>query len=95
MADVLQPDALQTALKDLSSWEGTVDAGITKTYKFADFNGSIAFVNRVARIAEDVNHHPDIAISWNTVELAIISHSAGGVTQDCLALAQRIDGEAA
>ena len=95
MADVLQPDALQTALGDLDGWQGTVDAGIAKSYTFGDFAGSMGFVNRVAEIAEDANHHPDITISWNTVELVIISHSAGGVTQDCVALAQRIDREAA
>jgi 4a-hydroxytetrahydrobiopterin dehydratase len=91
MTDVLNPDALQTNLHDLPGWDGTVDEGIRKIYEFADFAGSIAFVNRVAEIAEDMNHHPDIGISWNRVELRILSHSAGGVTQDCLDLAARID----
>jgi 4a-hydroxytetrahydrobiopterin dehydratase len=94
MADVLNPDALHRNLNELDGWDGTVDEGISKLYEFGDFAGSMAFVNRVADIAEDMNHHPDIGISWNTVELRILSHAAGGVTQDCLDLAQRIDAEA-
>jgi 4a-hydroxytetrahydrobiopterin dehydratase len=94
MTDVLNPDALQTTLHDLGGWDGTVDDGIRKTYTFDDFAQAMAFVNRVADIAEDMNHHPDIGISWNRVELRIISHSAGGVTQDCLDLASRIEAEA-
>lgn len=90
MADLLNPDAVKTGLNQLEGWDGTT-AGISKTYVFDDFAGSMAFVNRVAEIAEDMNHHPDIAISWNTVELSIVSHAAGGVTEDCLELARRIE----
>jgi 4a-hydroxytetrahydrobiopterin dehydratase len=91
MADVLNPDALQTNLHDLDGWEGTVDEGIRKTFTFKDFAEAMAFVNRVADVAEKMNHHPDIAISWNRVTLRIISHAAGGVTQDCLDLAARAE----
>ena len=94
MADVLNPDALHKGLNDLDGWDGTVEEGIRKLYKFDDFAGSMAFVNRVATLAEDMNHHPDIGISWNQVELRIISHAKGGVTQDCLDLAERVDAEA-
>ena len=94
MADVLNPDALHRNLNELDGWDGTVDEGIRKIYELDDFAGSMAFVNRVAAIAEDMNHHPDIGISWNRVELRILSHAAGGVTQDCLDLAERIDTEA-
>lgn len=90
MANVLNPDALQHALNELDGWDGTIE-GIHKTYKFDDFAGSITFVNRVAAIAEEMNHHPDIAISWNKVSLDIVSHSAGGVTEQCLELAAEID----
>jgi 4a-hydroxytetrahydrobiopterin dehydratase len=96
MADVLQPDALHHALDaQLTGWAGTTDAGIEKTYRFADFAEAMRFVNRVADIAERLNHHPDIQISWATVSLRIVSHAAGGVTQQCLELAGGIDAEAA
>jgi 4a-hydroxytetrahydrobiopterin dehydratase len=91
MADVLNPDALQTNLHDLDGWDGTVDDGIRKTYTFADFTEAMAFVNRVADVAEELNHHPDITIRWNRVDLRILSHAEGGVTQDCLTLARRAD----
>jgi 4a-hydroxytetrahydrobiopterin dehydratase len=94
MADLLNPDALHTALHELEGWEGTTGK-ITRTYDRGDFRGAMDFVNRVAEIAERRNHHPDIWISWSTVRLEISSHAAGGVTQDCIDLAAAIDAEAA
>lgn len=96
MTDVLNPDALHSALdSQLEGWSGTTDEGIVKTYERGDFAGAMRFVNRVADIAERLNHHPDIQISWDTVSLRIISHAAGGVTQECIELAEAIDAEAA
>jgi 4a-hydroxytetrahydrobiopterin dehydratase len=74
----------------LEGWRGTT-SGIEKTFSFADFNGSVRFVNRVAQVADELNHHPDVAISWNKVTLTLVTHSAGGVTQSDIALARRID----
>lgn len=93
MADLLNPDAVDTGLNQLEGWDGTTER-LHKTFEFDDFAGSIAFVNRVAGIAEDMNHHPDIHISWNRVDLEVTSHSAGGVTEQCLELAGRIEAEA-
>lgn len=94
MADVLNPDALHHGLDQLNGWAGT-EAGIHKTYEWADFAEAIRFVNRVAEVAEGMNHHPDITVNWNKVRLDVVSHSAGGVTQSDLDLAARIDtGEA-
>lgn len=94
MADLLGPDALHHALDQLDDWHGTTEQ-ICKTYRFADFVAAMAFVNRVADAAEDLNHHPDIHVSWNRVTLEIASHAAGGVTQQCIALAERCDQAAA
>jgi 4a-hydroxytetrahydrobiopterin dehydratase len=52
----------------------------------------MTFVNAVAALAEQANHHPDIAISWNRVTLRLTTHSARGLTQDDLDLAGQIDG---
>lgn len=90
MADILNPDALHHELDRLPGWEGTLE-GITKRYRFADFNGSVAFVNRIAEVAEEMDHHPDVAISWNTVILTLVSHSAGGVTPADIELARRLN----
>jgi 4a-hydroxytetrahydrobiopterin dehydratase len=95
VSDVLGPDALRDALAELDGWSGTTDGGIAKTYERGDFAGAMAFANRVAAVAEALQHHPDIEISWATVTLRIISHARGGVTRACVELARAIDGRAA
>jgi 4a-hydroxytetrahydrobiopterin dehydratase len=68
------------------------DAAIVREWKLADFAAAIAFVDRVAVVAEQANHHPDIVVhGWNRVRLTLSTHSAGGVTGADLALADRID----
>jgi len=64
---------------------------LVRNYEHADFTGSIAFVNAVAEVANALNHHPDIAISWNSVTIRSTSHHAGGITDRAFALAERID----
>jgi 4a-hydroxytetrahydrobiopterin dehydratase len=92
MADVLNPDAFQHESDRLDGWHGTSTEGISKQFTFDDFAGSIAFVNRVADHAEQAGHHPDLAVSWNTVTVTYITHSAGGVTQSDIEQARAIDG---
>lgn len=91
MTEVLNTDALNLEIDRLDGWDGTVTDGISKTYAFADFTGSIAFVNRVAEHAEHANHHPDLQISWNKVTVTYITHSAGGVTRHDIAQAREIE----
>lgn len=90
MADVLNPDALHQDLDRLDGWTGTTE-GISKTFTTADFDGSVALVVKAADIARELDHHPDVAISWNRVTLTLVSHSAGGVTQSDIELARRLD----
>ena len=60
--------------------------------KFEDFAAAMVFVNRVAEIAEERNHHPDILVhGWNNVRLTLSTHSEGGVTENDHALAEQID----
>lgn len=68
---------------------------IERTFDCEDFDGSIAFVNAVAREANAVNHHPDIEVSWNSVKLILSSHDAGGLTGRDFDLARRINALAA
>ncbi len=51
-------------------------------------------VNRLTPEAEDMNHHPDLAISWNEVTVTVTTHSEGGLTANDFELARRIDGVA-
>jgi 4a-hydroxytetrahydrobiopterin dehydratase len=65
---------------------------LVRDWRFADFGAAIAFVERVAEVAEASNHHPDILVhGWNKVRLTLSTHSEGGITAADLALAQRLD----
>jgi 4a-hydroxytetrahydrobiopterin dehydratase len=76
----------------MAGWEEGGGA-LTRELRFMDFAEALAFVNRVGEVAEDVNHHPDIDIRWNTVTLRLSTHSAGNVVTDKdRDLAARIDG---
>ena len=56
------------------------DGMLVRFWTFNGFVEAIAFVNRVARLAEQAAHHPDIDIRYNRVKLALVSHDAGGIT---------------
>jgi 4a-hydroxytetrahydrobiopterin dehydratase len=63
-----------------------------RDFKFDDFAAAIAFVNSVAEVAEELNHHPDILLhGWNRVRLTLSTHSQGGITDSDFALASRVD----
>lgn len=89
MPDLLDDDVIERALTDLA-WKREGWA-LRRTVTRNDFADAIKFVNRVAELAEEADHHPDISISWKTVELTLSTHSAGGITQLDLDLAGRID----
>ena len=67
------------------------DGKLRAEVKKRDFVEAMAFVNRVAEVAEAVQHHPDIYIRWNTVMLALWTHTSGNVTDKDRDLAARID----
>jgi 4a-hydroxytetrahydrobiopterin dehydratase len=65
---------------------------IVRDLKFKDFESAIAFVNRVAAIAQQANHHPDILVhGWNRVRLELSTHSAGALTEADFTVAAEID----
>lgn len=55
---------------------------LTKTFEFSDFKASMSFVNQIAEIAEKNNHHPNIAINFNKVEITTTTHSEGNRVTD-------------
>ena len=88
---VLSAEQVASRLAGLPGWRAEGD-GIVKEFTFeGGFMGSIGFVNRLAEAAEAANHHPDLAISWNKVEVTLSTHSEGGVTENDHALAAAID----
>lgn len=64
---------------------------LSREFTFADFKEALVFVNRVGTLAEQANHHPDIRISWNKVNLSLTSHDVGKVTERDHKLAKQID----
>jgi 4a-hydroxytetrahydrobiopterin dehydratase len=89
----LGEDEVKARLSGLDGWERKGDA-IEKGFQFEDFSGSVDFVNRITPVANEMNHHPDLAISWNTVTVTLSTHSEGGLTENDFELAQRIDQSA-
>ena len=90
MADLLKADAAKARLKKIPEWE-LEKKHIERTFEFDDFSESIDFVNGVAEVAEDEEHHPDIDIRYNKVRLILSTHSKGGLTELDFNLAERID----
>ena len=87
----LDENEIESRLAELPGW-GRSGEAITRDFGCGDFVGSVDFVNRLTPVAEAMNHHPDVAISWSTVTLTISTHSEGGLTDADLELARRIDG---
>ena len=90
MPEVLNEDEVGARLRRLA-WEVEGDE-IVREWRFEDFTEAIAFVNRVAEVAEEANHHPDIFVhGWNKVKLSLTNHSAGGLTEVDFKMAERFD----
>jgi 4a-hydroxytetrahydrobiopterin dehydratase len=90
MAEVLNEGEVSSRLRRLA-WERESDE-IVREWRFEDFTEAVAFVNRVAEVAEDANHHPDIFLhGWNKVKLSLTNHSAGGLTEMDFTMAARFD----
>ena len=73
-----------------SDWD-EVDGALERTFECASFPSAVAFVNRVAELAERENHHPDIVLSYRKVTVRWVTHSAGGITDRDRALAGATD----
>jgi 4a-hydroxytetrahydrobiopterin dehydratase len=87
---VLDPDVVDAALAQGVAWERQGDE-LVKTRRGKDFADSLAYVNAVGALAEEMDHHPDIDIRWNAVTMRLTTHSEGGLTHLDLDLARRID----
>jgi 4a-hydroxytetrahydrobiopterin dehydratase len=87
---LLDDQQIKEKLSGLDGWERSGDA-ITKTFERGDFVGSVDFVKSMVEPAEDMNHHPDLELSWDKVKVTITNHAEGGLTENDFELAKRID----
>ena len=92
MKKTLSSPELETLLKQLPDWK-LADGKLTREWTFSNFVEAIAFVNKVAPLAEAAGHHPDIDIRYNRVLLSLVSHDAGGITERDANMAARISEE--
>jgi len=81
---------LMETVNESKNW-GDSNRKLERTFKFKDFNESIDFVNKVAKISEKQNHHPDIEIKYDKVKISISDHEKGGITEKCHRLVKSID----
>jgi 4a-hydroxytetrahydrobiopterin dehydratase len=87
---LLSDEEIERRLRERPGWQRRGDA-ITRELETRDFVGSVDLVNRITPVAEEMNHHPDLSISWNRVTVTLSTHSQGGLTTSDFELAEKID----
>lgn len=93
--EMLTEAEVKAGLRSLhGDWTGSTEQ-LRRSIEFADFATAVEFVNRLAPICEELDHHPDLALRWRWVDVVLATHSAGGVTDLDLTLAGQVDEVAA
>ncbi len=93
---LLTPDAVHVALASLAGWDVSADGtAISRSFKFQDFNAAFAFMTRIAMAAEKLDHHPEWFNVYNKVDITLTTHSAKGLTELDMHMAQLISDYAA
>lgn len=87
---LLEDADIEARLSGMEGWRRRGDE-IVKSFDRGDFVGSIDFVSSIVEPAEEMNHHPDLAVSWSQVEVAITNHDEGGLTEADFELAEKIE----
>jgi len=89
----LTPSKAQELLKQLSEDWMLIDGGriLARTFTFRDFVETINFVNKVAKVAEDEDHHPDMTISYSNLGVELTTHAIGGLSENDFIVASKVD----
>jgi 4a-hydroxytetrahydrobiopterin dehydratase len=87
---LLSDEEIKSRLGELNGWRQRGEY-IVKSFDRGDFVGSVKFVDSMVEPAEEMNHHPDIAISWSQVEVAISTHAEGGLSENDFELAKKVE----
>ena len=88
---LLNQEEIDVALSGLADGWARDGATIVRAFECGDFVGSVRFVDSLVDPAEEMGHHPDVAISWSTVTVTVSTHSEGGLTAADFELAEKID----
>lgn len=89
--ELLTAEELERASAELHRSWSISPQQLVRTVDFPAFTGAIEFIDEMAPIAERLDHHPDLTLSWRTIELRLATHSAGGVTALDVELARSLD----
>jgi 4a-hydroxytetrahydrobiopterin dehydratase len=89
---VLSDEDVQARLGELGEGWEKYGNSLRREFKFGDFTGAVDFVSRLTPIANEMNHHPDVFISWGLARVSLISHSEHGITEKDFELAKKLDG---
>lgn len=81
---------LENEIKELKEWK-KIEKKLEKNFKFRDFVEAFGFVTKIALIAEKMNHHPDIKITYNSVDIELTTHDINGISRNDVTLARKID----
>jgi len=90
MGELLDDAAISALTAEHPEWRRDGD-GLVRSYRFADFAEAFAFMTRVAEVAEALFHHPEWSNVWNTVEIRITDHEAGGISTNDRAFIEAVD----
>ena len=74
-----------------NDWQVIDEHHLVKKFRFGDFRQALDFTNRVGELAETVNHHPDICLSWGKVEITLWTHKIGGLSETDFVFAAKSD----
>jgi 4a-hydroxytetrahydrobiopterin dehydratase len=88
---VLSDEDVQAKLAELGDGWEKYGNSLRREFKFDDFSGAVDFVNRLTPTANELNHHPDLFITWGLVRVSLISHSEHGITEKDFELAKKLD----
>jgi 4a-hydroxytetrahydrobiopterin dehydratase len=87
---VLTTKQIKASLKTVANWSQSAQT-ICRTFKFEGFLNSIAFVNRITPLAQNLNHYPNIDIRFDQVTLTLTTHDDGGITEKDFSVARQCD----
>ena len=88
----LMRPAAEKLLKEVNGWQLSGDGKkLSKVYKFVNFAEAMVFANKIAALAEEEGHHPDLSIGWGRVGIELSTHAIGGLSENDFILAAKID----
>ena len=87
----LNGEEIAPLLNQLTDWRVVDNHHLTKDYTFDDFVSALALVNKIADLAEEQGHHPDLLLTWGKVGIKIWTHKIDGLTESDFILAAKID----